>query len=251
MALIGAVQGARWLNAKRQELQSESRLEQVAVCGLDDSVLRQSQLVIAGYVQEARLDPRLLDQGKLESLRREAVRVEDEFLGDAGRYIEQIVAELSARHSGVVVRCAFELLLGLLLAYVIWRPAYNFFYANPFQDKPLLSSDFYIHAGVFLALWSGLLVMIFTRRLRQGLMQRIGELARLLAQSRLATGLFPRLEQANIEVRLARDRLEALFLTTTEIRREIASMSSLGAQLAPTTVSPSLSREPQPSAVGT
>lgn len=239
MALIGAVQGVRWLNAKRQELESETRLDRVAVCGLDDDVLRQSQLVIAGYVQEARLDPRLLEQGSFETVRHEAVRVEDEFLGDAGRRIEEIVGELTARHSGLAVRATFEILLGALLVYLIWRPAYNFFYASVFQENvPLLPSDFYIHAAVFLGLWSGLLVMLFTRRLRRGLMQRIGELASQLAQSRLATGLFPGLERAVGDVRLARDRLEALFVTTTEIRRELAGMAALGAQLAPSSAPP-------------
>jgi hypothetical protein len=132
-----------------------------------------------------------------------------------------------------VVRVGYELLLGALLAYIIGRPAYNFFYANPILGEPLLSSDFYIHAGVFLVLWSGLLVMSFTRRLRQGLTRRVGELALELAQNRLATGLFPRLELAIAEVRLSRDRLEALLVTTAEVRREIAGMSVLGAQVTP------------------
>jgi hypothetical protein len=233
MALIGAVQGARWLDSKRREREAESHLDRVAVCGLDDTVLRQSQLVVTGYVQEARLDPRLVDQGSFDALRHEAVRVEDEFLGDAGRRIEGIVRDLAASHSGFSVRCVYEVLLGVLLAYIIGRPAYNFFYANPIRGETLLPADFYVHAAVFLVLWSGLLVMIFTRRMRQGLMQRIGELARQLAENRLAAGLFPRLERSISEVRLARDRLAALLVTTTEVRREIATRTTLGAQIAP------------------
>src|SRR5262249_17418831 len=108
--------------------------------------------------------------------------------------------------------------------------------SNPIGGAPLLPSDFYVHAAIFVALWSGLLVMLFTRRLRSGLLARIGELARQLAESRLASGLFPQLEQATADVRLARERLEALALSTTEIRREIASLSTLGAQLAPLNV---------------
>jgi hypothetical protein len=236
MALIGAVQGVRWLDSKRQEREAESRLDRVAVCGLDDTVLRQSKLVITGYVQEARLDPRLVEQGTFEALRHEAVRVEDEFLGDAGRRVEGIVCDLAEAQSGFAVRCFYELLLGALLAYIIGRPAYNFFYANPVRGETLLTSDFYLHAAVFLVLWSALLVMTFTRRMRRGLMQRIGELARQLAENRLAIGLFPQLERALAEVRLARDRLEALVVTTTEVRREIATRTALGAQLAPISV---------------
>jgi hypothetical protein len=235
MALIGVVQGVRWLNTKRQEIEAEGRLDRVAVCGLDDTVLRQAQLVITGYVQDARLDSRLVEQGSLDSLRHEAVRVEDEFLGDAGRRADEIIRELAAKHSRFIVRCAYEFLLGALLLYVIGRPAYNFFYANPFQGADLLTSDFYIHGAIFVALWSGLLVMVYTRRLRRGLLKRIGDLARQLAESRLAAGLFPRLEQSTVEVRLSREQLEALALTTIEIRREIASSTTLGAQIAPMT----------------
>jgi hypothetical protein len=235
MALIGAVQGVRWLDARRQELAAESRIDRIAVCGLDDAVLRQSQLVIAGYVQEARFEPRLIEHGTLDSVRHEAVRVEDEFLGDAGRRVEEIVQQLARSHSGFAVRFTFELLLGALLAYVIGWPAYNFFYAYPILEKALLPSDFYLHAAVFLALWSGLLVMLFTRRLRAGLLAQIGELAHQLAENRVATGLFPRLERATAEVRLARGELESLLVTTTEIRREIAGLATLGAQLVPIT----------------
>jgi hypothetical protein len=233
MAIIGAVQGVRWLNAKRQELEAESRVDRVAVCGLDDGVLRQAQVVVAGYVQDAKLDPCLVEQGSLDGLRHEAVRVEDDFLGDAGRKVEEIVRQLAGRHSRLAVRSLYEILLGALLAYIVGFPAYNFFYASPIQGAPLLSSDFYIHAGIFLAIWSGLLVMIFTRRLRRGLIDRITDLARQLAESRLATGLFPRLERAAADIRLARSQLEALVQTTHEIRREIASQTALGAAVTP------------------
>ncbi len=232
MALIGAVQGVRWLNSKRHEIEAENRLDRVAVCGLDDTLLRQAQLVVTGYVHEARIDPRLMDQGNLDALRHEAARVEDEFLGDAGRRVEEIVRELADQGSVRIARVGFEILLGLLLAYIICRPAFNFFYSNPFKDVALLSSDFYVHATIYLLLWSGFLVMLFTRRLRGGLLQRISELARQLAEGRLATGLFPRLEKATIDVRAQRDRLEALVQTTHEIRREIASMAALGGQVA-------------------
>ncbi|MBS0264565.1 MAG: GTPase domain-containing protein [Planctomycetes bacterium] len=243
IALIGAVQGVRWLDSKRKELQAESQLDRIAVCGLDDTVLRQSQLVIAGYAQEARFDPALAAQGNLDALRHEAVRVEDEFLGDAGRRIEGIVRELAEVHSRFGVRFTFEVLLGILLMYIVCRPAYNFFWANPILDKPLLTSDFYIHAVVFFLLWSGLLVMLFTRRLRRGLFDRISELARQLADIRMATGLFPGLERAIQTARLQRDRLAGLQAATVQIRGTHLPQTELGRQLpAPTTLRASASQ---------
>ena len=236
MALVGAVQGIRWLDSKRREHEAESRLDRLPLCGLDDVVLRQARLVIAGFARDARLDPQLVEQNRFEGLRGEAARVEDEFLGDAGRRIDTIVRELAAAHSGIAVRGFYEILLGALLAYIIGRPAYNFFYGNPIDDQTLLPADFYIHAIVFFVLWSSLLVMSFTRRLRRGLMRRVGELARELAEVRFSAGLFPQLDAAIADARIERDRLEALIHSTDEIRREIALRPALGAPRTPTPI---------------
>ncbi|HVW00769.1 MAG TPA: GTPase domain-containing protein, partial [Planctomycetaceae bacterium] len=51
IALIGAVQGVRWLSSKSEEQASEQRLKNLAVLGLDDGVLREAQVIVAGYTQ--------------------------------------------------------------------------------------------------------------------------------------------------------------------------------------------------------
>ncbi len=231
MALVGAVQGARWLSAKAQELQGEGRLDRIVSLGLDDGVLRETQVVVSGFVQEAHLDRRLIEDGSFDRLQNEAVRVEDRFLSDAGRRVDEIINDLAGRHSGWFVRVGYETLLCILLAYVVGWPAYSFFYAHPWLGKPLISSDFYIHGAVYVCLWSGLLVMLFTRRLRRGLVQRISALARQMAETRLSATLFPRLEQSLSDIRLQRERLEALAIATVGLRREISSSRALGAQV--------------------
>ncbi|MSR60172.1 MAG: hypothetical protein EXS05_21460 [Planctomycetaceae bacterium] len=245
MALVGAVQGARWISAKAQELQGESRIDRAAALGLDDALLRETQFVISGFIQEAHLDRRLIEDGSFDCLRDAAVRVEDRFLGDAGQRVDEIISDLAGRHSGWLTRAGYELLLCLLLAYVLGWPAYNFFYAHPWLGLPLISSDFYIHGAVYVAIWSWLLVMVFTSRLRVGLIERVAELARSMAQTRLSAGLFPQLEQALGDIRLDREKLEALSLTTTQLRREIAD-GSLGAQI--TAIVPRRQRPLEPAA---
>lgn len=230
MALIGAVQGVRWLTSKQAELQAESRLEQAATFSLDDALLRESQLIVGGYVQQAHLDPQLLTGGNFDSLRNEAARVEGQFLGDAGRRVDEIITRLADRHAKWYVRAGYEVLLFALLAYIVGWPAHNFFYAHPVQGVTLIPSDFYIHAGVFFVLWSTVLVMFFTRRLRRGLVNEVTRLAGELALTRLATGLFPNLEAALVDLRVQRERLETLAATTAELRREISGGTFLGAQ---------------------
>ena len=58
MALIGAVQGVRWLNFRREETRASARLERLETLALDDTVLAETRLAISGYVKDARLDPR-------------------------------------------------------------------------------------------------------------------------------------------------------------------------------------------------
>jgi hypothetical protein len=231
MALIGAVQGARWLHSKRQEQDAETRLERVTALGLDDAELREAQVIISGYAQAAQLDPRLAASGDLDALRHEAVRVEDQFLGDAGRRVDEIIDQLSLRHSGFFSRIGYELLLGVFLAYVLVRAGKNFFWDSVFSNIPIMTLDFYIPAAIFLLLWSGLLVMLFTQRLRGGLHQQIDQLAQAMAQGKISAGLFPRLEQICRNVRMHRERLEALSQNTAHVRRQIATASGLGGQI--------------------
>ena len=232
VALIGAMQGVRWLQSRQQEQDADSQLDRMAAFGLDDALLRESQLVVTGYVQEARLDSRLLEGSNVEGLRHLAVRVEDQFLGDASRRVNAIIEQLASRHSGWAIRCLFEFLLGVLVLYMIGWPAYSFFVAHPWFGAPLIPVDFYVHAAVFLVLWSAFLVMLFNRRLRSGLKDEIRNLANHLAQSRLASGLFPQLEASCREIRVQRERLEAMVEATRELRRQVAGATALGARAA-------------------
>jgi energy-coupling factor transporter ATP-binding protein EcfA2 len=235
MALIGAVQGVRWLASRQAESQVESQLGRLASLGLDDSLLRESQVVIDGFVRSAQLNPQLLDTSNFAALRSEAARVEGQFLGDASRRVDALIGDLLIRHTRLPLRIVFEMLWGLIPLYIVARPAYNFFYAEPVLGQPLLSSDFYIHGIVFLILWSWFLAMTFARRLRRGLHSRIATLAVEMADVRLATDLFPRLEETCRNVRTAVSQLESLATRTADLRRNLSSASGLGALVADAT----------------
>lgn len=241
MALIGALQGARWLKSRKQQRDAESQVERLAVFGLDDDVLRESQFIVRGYVQSARLDPELVECESLEKLRHEAARVEDQFFDEAGRKIDGIIDDLAARNSRMIVRAWYELLLALYLGFVLFRIGKNFFYdtfLKQFLDDTaaagaaVLSVDFYIPAAVFFLLWSGILVMTFTSRLRRGLHKRIESLAAELAEGRIASGLFPRLDQTCKELELRRAQLESIAESVSQLRQQLAASPKLGAPIA-------------------
>lgn len=228
LALFGAVQGMRWLSSRQAEQESEERLQQLASLGLDDHLLREAQLVLTGFVQSARFDAALLQSGNLTHLRDQAARMENLFLGDAGRQVEEIITSLARRHSGWLRRACYEVLWLTFVIYLIVRIGKNFFWDSVFTTEKILSTEFYLAAAVFLVLWSGLLLMLFTRGLRRGLNQRIDQLAEGLAHGQMGSGLFPQLELACSDARQHCLRLELLANSTTEIRRQLAINPGLG-----------------------
>jgi len=95
-------------------------------------------------------------------------------------------------------------------------------------DKPHLESNFYIPAALFLVLWSALLVMLFTARLRGGLTRRVQDLANELATAKVSVGLFPEIEQDCLQFQEERNRLDAFLIKIDAIRSQYAGSSELG-----------------------
>jgi hypothetical protein len=230
MALIGAVQGGRWLKERSEAQRADATLDQASALGLDDALLRESELVMEGHLAPAGLSRELLSQHDLGALRREAGRVEGEFLGDARARIDGIIAKLAAANSRWWIRAWYEFLFLAYLGFVLYRAGKNFFYESFVEKAPLLSTDFYLPAAAFFVLWSGILVMAFTHRLRRGLGDEIESLARELVERHLAQGLFPRLEQACRASRSCVQDLEAINSQIDILHHELIQRPALGSQ---------------------
>jgi hypothetical protein len=233
VALIGALQGARWLRSRRQQHAAETQFERLNAFALEEDLLREAHLIVGGYLRSAQLDPALLQGSSPDSLRHEAQRVEGEFLSDAGRRLDVLIDDLAERNARPAVRWTYESLFLAYLVFVIYRVGRNFFFDSFLHDAPLLPIDFYISAGVFLVLWSAALVMAFCRAMRRGLTARVADLAAELAEGRYAgaQGLFPKLEQSCRDIELARARLEAVAGGTAALRGQVASSTALGARI--------------------
>jgi hypothetical protein len=227
IALVGAVQGFRWLRAKQQEHAAENRLQHLASTSADDSMLRESQVLIAGYVKSARFDPALVQASTLETLRNEALDVEERFLQDASRRIDAVIDELVVENSGWSTRMGYEILFAIYPLFVLYRVGKNFFFDTLFYDAQPISTNFYVSAGLFFLLSSWFVVMLFCRRLRRSLGSQIAGIAESLAAQRLSGGLFPKLEEACREADLQRTRLDAVWTSVSGLSREVA-VGSLG-----------------------
>ncbi len=248
MALVGAMQGARWLKSKQRQKDAQTQLARISTFGFDDALLRESQFVISGYVNSAQLDVEVASRSTLDDLRDEAIAVEERFLGDASSRIEQIIKSLAAKNSRWFIRFVFEAFFLSYVAFVLYRVGKNFFYDTFFRELissgtaaiALLSVDFYVSAALFFVLWTGVLVMIFVGRLKMGLQTRIRQLAGELAESRMSRGLFPQLEGTCTQIAAGRLKLDALAEATHELRNRIATSNGLGARLAPAGEAPTI-----------
>ncbi|MBM3970543.1 MAG: hypothetical protein FJ302_11865 [Planctomycetes bacterium] len=234
MALIGVVQGSRWLSSKQQEREAETSLQRAASSlGLEDDLLRESQLVLSGFLRDARLTTLSSNSKTVQELRQEAARVEGQFLGDAGQRIDGMVEEVAKRRSGKLIRMWYETLLLSFVGFVLYRVLKSFFYDSMFADDlrhdPYLSGAFYINAGVIFLLWTTLLVMMFTRRLRGGLQRKGDQLAAELARQRTSEGLFPACEEVCRGIHADCETLVMLAEKARSVRERIARPPQFGA----------------------
>lgn len=240
MALIGAMQGARWVKSKVEENDADSTLERLASFGIGDQHLQEARMVVSGYVHSAGIQAEdFSDRRDLSQLRRRAAQVEGQFLGDARRAIDHLIEELAEQHCTKFIQYRYEGLFLLYVAFLIGRVGHNFFWSSflaplvgaTTTSEPLLAVDFYIPAVLFLVLWSGLLVMIFIWNLRQGLSDRIHQLAQSMVETRISEGLFPALEATCHEIAQEDRALTELLEQTSRFRRQLAdSTAFLGGQ---------------------
>jgi energy-coupling factor transporter ATP-binding protein EcfA2 len=240
MALIGAVQGARWLKSRAEEQDAETSLERLASFGITDQHLQESRMVVSGYVHTAGIDSaEFNDRRDLSQLRRRAATVESQFLGDARRGIDELIEQLAEQNCSATTRYRYEILLLLYVLFLIGRIGHNFFWSSflapimgmSSHTEPLLTVDFYIPATIFLAMWSGILVLSYTWRLRRGLSARIHQLAQAMVETRISEGLFPSVDNICQSVVDDDHRLTDLLDRTSRFRRELAEgVGFLGGQ---------------------
>jgi hypothetical protein len=223
MAVIGAVHGLRMLRKRMERQTAEEGLQRASTLGLDDAMLRETELIVEGHVRSAGFDRSSLPPASLDQLRLQASRLETQFLGDASQKTDALIHTLAARNSRWWVRGWYEFWFLAYLGFVLYRVGKNFFLDSFVTEKALLSTDFYIPALIFWGLWTGLLLIFFLGRLRRGLNQEIQGLAAQLVEVRLSGGLFPQLEQA---CRLARQQSQEL----AQLKESVESLRNLVAK---------------------
>jgi hypothetical protein len=154
----------------------------------------------------------------------EAETAAGRFIARVSAELESLVARLASRHAGWFTRCRYELLLAVMLGLLLYRLGKNFFYDSWWaaHPGPVYGLDFYVSAGVWLALWCFLLLWAFCRRLRRGLRGEIERLAAGWQDASVAAGIFARVDGDCRGVERFRQELDAAGHEVDRLRRQVA-----------------------------
>jgi len=194
VALLGIVQGARsWRQYVGQRKVESAAGRAVAGCW-DQTELRSASIVLGGYANEIGLDKEL---ASLAVISVEANEAGAFFVETMATAIESLTDRLAQRHGRWPVRLRYEILLGAMLGFLLYRVGKNFFYDSWWIENPVspFGVEFYITAAFWLTLWCVVLLWGFTWRLRRGLRQEINQLANDWNNPSSAAGIFTKLEK--------------------------------------------------------
>ncbi|MBX9788418.1 MAG: 50S ribosome-binding GTPase [Pirellulales bacterium] len=220
VALWGVWEGGRTLRRMRDERRANVTPRRVAASWNDEQELRTAAIIMDGYVVEAGLKTTDTQPAQLDQ---QAQQAAEAFAATAAAQLDETIARQAARHIGPGVRAWYEILLGAMLAMLLYRLGRNFFWdswlaANP---RPLFGLEFFVSAALWLVLWCTLLVWAFTMRLRRGLASEIAQLTTRCATPAATSGVFAGIEQECRAVRRCSDQLDRLKLVVTSLRAEV------------------------------
>ncbi len=226
VALWGAVHGARWLTSRQREADDLQHAEDSISLESTDAEWQEARLIVEGHARTAGLMPAEMTTAA-QRLPVAAANAEQGFWNSARDQIGSEIAGASYLHVRWPVRIIYEAGFAILPLWILYRIGKNFFYDSWIFGKPLLESTFYIPALLFLALWTGLTLMLFTARLRRGMTRRVKKLAEELATVRLPSGLFPHLDLRCRQFHQQVDQLNDLATMVRVIREQIAEAPGL------------------------
>ncbi|MBS0209687.1 MAG: 50S ribosome-binding GTPase [Planctomycetes bacterium] len=241
VAIWGAMEGARRLRNRWSAGEAELPMGDAALTLVDEETLRTGAVIVDGYAAEAQL-PRTGTHGTVIS--GQTSQMVGRFAARVANDVQELVAGLAQRHTGWFTRLRYELLLLVVLGGLFFRWGRNFFYdswlavefGRSEQAAPLLGTDFYWGTAFALLIWCGLLLWLFTGRLRRGLSAELKQAERRWARPELTAGLFADLEERLRAVRVWREELIDLQTRTSALGNQALSPSeSLGQRTARST----------------
>lgn len=226
LAIWGALYGARWWSERQQQSQESQHLQRALAAPVSAADLQKAEVIVSGDARDAGLLRESLSQA-VRQLPEAVLVAEEEFWTLAKVRLDQEIADAAQRNSGWGLRLTYELAFSVLPIWLLYRIGKNFFYDSWWQGAPLLETNFYIPALLFLALWAGVLLFCFTARLRRGMTRRVRQIAADVAAVRLSGGLFPGLGERCRDFHSSLAQLRDIAHLVHHVRDQIADIPGL------------------------
>ena len=226
LALWGTIEGSRRLRARSTAKRAELTVSRVVEFRWDPAELRTAAIIVDGYAAEAGL-PR--DDLQAAAVERQSDAVTADFLTRAASDVQQVVRRLAKRHTGWFTRMGYELLLIAMIGLLLYRFGKNYFYDSWLAPelgyeshvRPLLGTVFFIASAVVLTLWCGLLLWVFTSRLRRGMRAEVLALVQSWTAPSLTSALFAGLDARATKIHHWRQELRHFEERVTNLKRRI------------------------------
>lgn len=227
LAIIGAIQGARWLSQQNESQAAKERFKQMQTLSIEESSVREVEMIIKGYEQSAGLSQGIETAKEHRDALAQAVTLEHAFLDKASRLIDQMIQSVAYDHTRFRSRAVYETLFLIYVCFVVLRIGYNFFYESLWNHNEIMKLDFYIPAGIFFIIWTGGLIMFYLRGLQRSLALKLTEVSRQLAEINVPTAIFR-------DVQTKVEQTEARQLQLVQLKRDIQSQYEKNAPSTPT-----------------
>ncbi|MGL6226517.1 MAG: GTPase [Thermoguttaceae bacterium] len=200
---LGAVEGVRSL----RKWSDHRRMKQSAAPDefWDEQMLRESALLLGGFARDAKIA-----EEPVEKVLEEASEAGEEFTTVVEKELNTVCDQLTQRNNTLTTRIVYETLLGLMLLFLLARPAKNFFIDSFFYGTEVWPLNNYLVSMFWLLIWAAILLGVFTLRLRRSLEQKIVETSVYWKKADAMQRVFGQMQKTLDRIRAFRDRLSQL-----------------------------------------
>lgn len=225
--LAGGWTAVSLVGEKWRESRAAAALTAEADLGLTEGDLAAARAVLRGHLADAGIRPSSTEDGgdlSKEQLAAAAVEVYRKLDAEINGVVERRVS----RRAGGAVHLVFEILFGLLPAYLILHLGRNFFYEHLWLGRPLLGLDFFVYSVIWSLIWGAAIIGLLLRWLNRGLDAELKEVVDRLAGASILDSLCRDASAACAAVKAHADALKTIERDLSELEGKIGGVLDLG-----------------------
>lgn len=187
MRPAGGLIGKLLAGQSSQHVSSKASWQAVEELGLTEADVEQSRSVLAGSAGRAKIVAPMVGRSRLDDT--QALETAHTLLERTGRWlaagIERLVSDRRSRIDGPWIRLVFEVLFSSLIAVVLFRSGWNYFYGHLWEGRSLEGSGFLQESFVWIIVWGLMLRWLLFTWVRSGLSHDITVLTEKISAAHL------------------------------------------------------------------